>query len=90
MTDVLVLCTRQREVIEFLNVEDFSPAEIHRSVYDEGAIDAGSDAGSIVVRTVKMTLLTSLPATAATTESKAKVGALLRDDSPITTRKEDW
>jgi hypothetical protein len=53
MTDVSVLCTRQREVIEFLNVENFSPAEIHRSVYDEDVIYAGSDAGSIVVGVVK-------------------------------------
>lgn len=93
MTDVVVLRTRQREVIEFLTVEYFSPAEIHRSLrsmYGEDSIDAGSDAGSIVVRAVKRTLLTRRPTTAATTESKAKVGVLLRDDSPNTTRKRDW
>ena len=61
MTDVVVVRTKQRVVIEFPTVEGFSPTEIHRSlrsVYSGDAIDAGSDAGYIVVRAVKRTLLT--------------------------------
>jgi hypothetical protein len=61
VTDVVVVRTRQRVVIEFLTVEGLSPTEIHRSmrsVYGEYAIGVSSDAGSIVVRAVKRTLLT--------------------------------
>jgi hypothetical protein len=61
VTDVVVVRTRQRVVTELFTVEGFSPIELHRSlrsVYGEDAIDATSDAGSIVVRAVKRTLLT--------------------------------
>jgi len=61
MTDVVVVRTRQRVVTEVFTVEGFSPTEIHRSlrsVCGEDASDASSNAGSIVIRAVKRTLLT--------------------------------
>jgi hypothetical protein len=42
------------------------------------------DAGSVVLRTMKRTSVTGPAATAATTETKDKVDALIRDDRRIT------
>jgi histone-lysine N-methyltransferase SETMAR len=78
-------------VIEFLTAESSSPIEIHRrlrSVYVEDAIDVGSDAGSVVLsgeQDIGDMPCSGRPATAATTENKDKVDALIRDDRRITT-----
>ena len=94
MTDVVVVCTKQRVVTEFLTVEGFSPTEIHRSlrsVYGEDAIDASSDAGSNRCKSGKKDIVDTpnrgRPVTAVMTESKGKFDALVRDDSSITTRE---
>jgi hypothetical protein len=53
--------TRQRVVVEFRTVECSSPIQIHRclrSMYGEDAIDVSSDAGSVILRLVKRTLVT--------------------------------
>jgi hypothetical protein len=64
MADVVDIRPRQSVVTQFLIAEGSSPIEIHRrlrSVYDD--MDVSSNAGFVILRLVKRTLLTDPAAT---------------------------
>jgi len=57
MADFVDVHTMRRVVTEFLIAEDSSPGRL-RSLYGEDTIDVNSDAGFVVLRSMKRTLMT--------------------------------
>jgi hypothetical protein len=93
MADIVDVRTRQRVVIEFLNVEGSIPIETHRhltSVYGEDAVDVSSvrrwnrcfKGGE---RDIGDRPRSGRPASAGTTKTKGKFDGLIRDNHRIMT-----